>query len=72
MLESLFRAGFQIVDTLPDSEAGRSFMRRVHAGAYERVTEGPKAAPAAAPGTSPKPASPAAGFNNDPNKPGGA
>ena len=38
MLESLFRAGFQIADGRPDDEALRSIMRRVHEGSYNRMT----------------------------------
>jgi len=38
MLESLFRAGFQITDRRPDDEARRSFLRRVHEGSYSRFT----------------------------------
>jgi hypothetical protein len=37
MLESLFRAGFQITDERPDDEARRALMLRVHAGAYDRA-----------------------------------
>ena len=37
LLESLFRAGFQITDERPDDEARRLLMRRVHAGAYDRL-----------------------------------
>ena len=39
LLESLFRAGFQIADGRPDDGARRSIMRRVHEGAYNRLTE---------------------------------
>lgn len=41
---SLFRAGFEVLDKLPD-DACRKLAGRVHAGAYDRVTEGPKADP---------------------------
>src|ERR1700674_3428986 len=37
LLESLYRAGFQITDERPDDEARRSLMLRVHAGAYDRA-----------------------------------
>ncbi len=39
MLESLYRAGFQIADGWPDGEGRRSLMRRVHEGSYKRMTE---------------------------------
>jgi hypothetical protein len=38
MLESLFRAGFQITDGRPDDDARRSLMRRVHEASYGRIT----------------------------------
>jgi len=37
LLESLFRAGFQITDERPDDEARRALMLRVHAAAYDRA-----------------------------------
>lgn len=37
----LFRAAFAALDNLPD-DACRSVARRVHEGAYDRMTEGPK------------------------------
>jgi hypothetical protein len=37
LLESLFRAGFEIADKRPDDEARRSLMRRVYTGAYDRA-----------------------------------
>lgn len=40
--EALFRAAFDALDKLPD-DACRSVARRVHEGAYGRVTEGPGA-----------------------------
>jgi len=56
MLESLFRAGFEIADGRPDDEARRAIMRRVHEGSYTRlagdsgegkpVTAGPVSMPA--------------------------
>lgn len=39
--DDLFRAAFAALDALPD-DACRSVARRVHAGSYERMTEGPK------------------------------
>ena len=39
--ETLFRASFDVLDRLPD-EVCRSVAGRVHAGSYERMTEGPK------------------------------
>jgi hypothetical protein len=44
--DTLFKAAFDVLDRLPD-EACCSVARRVHAGAYERMTEGPKADSAA-------------------------
>lgn len=38
---ALFKAAFDVLDTLPD-DACRSVARRVHAGSYDRVTDGPK------------------------------
>jgi hypothetical protein len=38
LLESLFRAGFEIVDGRPDDETRRTIMRGVHAGSYSRMT----------------------------------
>jgi hypothetical protein len=49
VVEALFRAAFDTLDKLPD-EACRAVARRVHVGAYERVTEGPKGIPAASNG----------------------
>lgn len=40
LLESLFRVGFEIVDEQPDDEARKALMRRIHAGAYNRLTGG--------------------------------
>jgi len=40
MLESLYRAGFGIVDQQPDDDKRRSLMRRVHEGAEARLTGG--------------------------------
>lgn len=39
--DDLFRAAFAALDALPD-DACRAVARRVHAGSYERVTDGPK------------------------------
>lgn len=39
--DALFLAAFDALDKLPD-DACRSVARRVHEGAYRRVTEGPK------------------------------
>ena len=39
--DALFRAAFDALDKLPD-DACRSVARRVHEGAYGRVTEGPR------------------------------
>lgn len=39
--DALFKAAFDVLDRLPD-DACRSVARRVHAGSYERVTDGPK------------------------------
>lgn len=47
--DALFRAAFDALDKLPD-DACRSVARRVHEGAYDRVTEGPKGVPAASNG----------------------
>lgn len=41
MLESLYRAGFGIVDQQPNDEARRSLMRRVQEGSYSRLTGEP-------------------------------
>lgn len=41
MASSLFKASFDALDRLPD-DACRKMAGRVHTGAYERVTEGPK------------------------------
>jgi hypothetical protein len=40
LLESLYRAGFGIVDERPDDESRRKLMRRVHEGAEVRLTGG--------------------------------
>jgi hypothetical protein len=46
MLESLFRAGFQITDGRPDDEARWSLLRRVHEGSYGRLVGNSDAAEA--------------------------
>lgn len=40
--ETLFRAAFDVMDTLPE-DACRMVARRVHEGSYGRMTEGPNA-----------------------------
>jgi hypothetical protein len=40
MLESLYRAGFAIVDERPDDEARRKLMQQVHEEAEVRLTGG--------------------------------
>ena len=39
MLESLYRAGFQMADKWPDRDAARSLMARVHEGSYRRMVD---------------------------------
>jgi hypothetical protein len=36
LLESLFKAGFQITDERPDGDARKALMRKVYIGAYDR------------------------------------
>ena len=39
MLESLYRAGFQMADKWADRDAARALMLRVHEGSYRRMTD---------------------------------